>query len=388
MERLRIAYVFDQALSESAADNEQVVNTVGALLRAGLEVVLVLPVSRDSDSATADEIRAQYCVDGNFRVEYFRMLFDVPRVLEKGIFALSSAFYRHYLRNFDLVMCRNISVACACMSAGVPVFYDTYRPWVKQYRALVPVFRWMFGNRHFLGMSLHSDYSRRSYLRFGFDESKIITAYNGYSRKHFEPVLSVAEARARIGVEVPGKLAVYAGRMEMSKGIDTILRVAEGVPECTFLLVGGRGQQDVEERVSRLDNVLTAGWQSYDCLPSYLYAADVLMSPTTSGPLRKVGNTVLPIKLFSYLAAGRAIFAPESPDTAELLTHGKNSYLVAADDPEAALSGFRALIGDDVLLERLSQGACETGRGLSWDTRGELLEGFISRRFSQYRDNN
>ena len=60
---------------------------------------------------------------------------------------------------------------------------------------------------------------------------------------------------------------------------------------------------------------------NYDQLSHFLFAADILMIPEPK--VKTVGNTVLPMKLFQYLAAGRAIYAPDAPDTAELLTHGK-----------------------------------------------------------------
>ena len=65
-----------------------------------------------------------------------------------------------------------------------------------------------------------------------------------------------------------------------------------------------RGRGPVERRAESLPNVIVRPWQPFDSVLRYLDAADVLLVPPSAAPLRG-GGTVLPLKLFSYLAAGR-----------------------------------------------------------------------------------
>ena len=116
-----------------------------------------------------------------------------------------------------------------------------------------------------------------------------------------------------------------------------------------------------------------------------MFSADVLIIPPTAGPLQKTGNTVLPIKLFSYIAAGRAIYAPIAPDTAELLQHDRNAYLVDPDDEAAELNGFNALIDDDERMNRLSNEAAKDAQNLTWDARAEIIVDFMQRRLGEIR---
>jgi glycosyltransferase involved in cell wall biosynthesis len=92
---------------------------------------------------------------------------------------------------------------------------------------------------------------------------------------------------------------------------------------------------------------------------------------------------VLPIKLFAYLAAGRPILAPAAPDTAELLEHGSNAWLIPPDDPDAAAHGLDRLLGDRALAGRLSANALRLSEGLTWDRRAEKIEGFLRERLAQ-----
>ena len=103
-------------------------------------------------------------------------------------------------------------------------------------------------------------------------------------------------------------------------------------------------------------------WQRFSDLAPYLYAADVLIIPPSLEPLEQHGTTVLPIKLFLYLAAGRAILAPIAPDTAELLRADANAALVPPGDIDAMLDMLRRLIHDVPLAERLGAAALETAR--------------------------
>ena len=90
----------------------------------------------------------------------------------------------------------------------------------------------------------------------------------------------------------------------------------------------------------------------------------------------------MPIKLYSYFASGRAIYAPDAPDTAELLKHNVNAWLVTPDNAEAELAGFNELIDNNELLDRLSARVAEDSKVLTWDARAVCVMKFIETRLS------
>jgi glycosyltransferase involved in cell wall biosynthesis len=83
------------------------------------------------------------------------------------------------------------------------------------------------------------------------------------------------------------------------------------------------------------------------------------------------------MKLFSYLAAGRPILAPEAPDTAELLRHGESAFLVRPDDPEAASAALDRLLQERALAARIAQAALALSDRLTWDSRAEKITAFL-----------
>jgi hypothetical protein len=111
----------------------------------------------------------------------------------------------------------------------------------------------------------------------------------------------------------------------------------------------------------------------------------VLLLPPSKAPLWRYGNTVLPLKVFLYLAAGRAILGPSNPDLHELLADGENAVLVAPGDLSAALAGLDRLCSDEALAARLGLRARELGESLTWDARAARIEAFLERRLTARR---
>jgi glycosyltransferase involved in cell wall biosynthesis len=111
---------------------------------------------------------------------------------------------------------------------------------------------------------------------------------------------------------------------------------------------------------------------------AYLYAADCLIIPPTDAPLRRYQRTVLPMKVFSYLAAGRPIVAPAMADVQEVLVDGENACLVPPDDPPEAARALQALLSNPDRQSRLSEGALSTASEFTWEARARKIVSFLA----------
>jgi len=375
---LRFAYLFDQRLPCTATDTEQVLNTIAAISRLGVEVTLVLPRDWLRADVDAQALCEYYQVRGDFKVVRLRSASPGPRWLLKPLHALRAAWHAKRLslgeQGYDLLYTRNAPALVASLLMGQRVMYETYRPWPAQIPLLRPLFSWAMSRKSFLGASFHSEYARSTYEALGVDPARLAVIHNGFDPERFAEDPGQVVARARCGLsEVEGTLITYTGRVNLNKGLGLVLALAERHPELTFAIVGSEGEGEVERRAAQLDNVIIKPWITYDQLPHYLFASDILLIPPSKGPLAKVGNTVLPMKLFQYLAAGRPIFAPESPDTAELLQHKESAYLVPADELDAISAGLTELCGDEALKARLSAEAKARAERLTWDARANKI---------------
>ncbi|OIP30560.1 MAG: hypothetical protein AUK47_24835 [Deltaproteobacteria bacterium CG2_30_63_29] len=381
---MRIAYIFDQILPNSGTDTEQVLSTLSALSRQGVDVTLVLPRRPLKLAATAAELREYYQVKGDFKVVRLRSAFPSNRVFEKAGHAVRASWHRE-LAGFDLLYTRNIPALCTLLAAGHPVVYETYRPWPKQYPALAALFKVALTRPNFVGMVLHSAYARDTYAALGVDPASLEVVHNGYDPARFTPALTTTEARAKLGLPLERTALTYVGRINEGKGMGVVLDMAAATPDLLYLLVGSEGDGTIEQRAAGMENVRVFPWQTFEDVPTYLFAADILLIPPSSIPLEGVGNTVLPMKLFIYLAAGRTILGPRSPDTAELLEHDVNSWLVPPDDTSTIVAQLKALTSNPEQLARLGAAARATGEALTWDARAERIRTFIERRLPSAR---
>lgn len=375
---MRILYVYDTLLPGTGADTEQVVNTVAALSRRGFDLGLLLPGPR-SGPGDGDALRRYYHVEGAFEVEQLAYRYHALRGPEKWSHALRAA--RHPLAaRADLIYSRNLPAVWSALRAGHRVVYEHFRPWGDQHPPLQPLLRHLLRHPNLLGAVFHSDHTRQSYRRLGIPEARLLVAHNGWDPARMEPRLSRADARRQLGLEPERFTVVYSGRMNQRKGLELLLEAARQVPEFAFVLVGSEGDGPIEREARALANVRVVPWQRYTELAPWLYAADVLVIPPSLAPLERHGNTVLPIKLFLYLAAGRVILAPVAPDTAELLEDNRNAALVQPGRVEATVSRLRQLAADPAECDRLSRAALATAQGLTWDARGARIAEFIRSR--------
>ncbi|MGZ8997540.1 MAG: glycosyltransferase family 4 protein, partial [Allosphingosinicella sp.] len=259
------------------------------------------------------------------------------------------------------------------------------RPWPDDWPWLRRWIRLTARSPRSLGFILHSDFAARSYARIGVPAEQLLVAHNGADPAHMAPKLDKAEARARLRLDPVRPIALYAGRLNAMKGLDQLFALARLRPEVQFLLVGSEGDGPVEREAASIANVRVEPWQSAGALALWLYSADVLLIPAASAPLERFGNCVLPMKLFSYLAAGRPILAPAAPDTAELLSDGDTACLVPPDRPEAAAEALDRLLGDTRLAATLAANAARLASGLSWDHRAARIKAFLERRLTDVK---
>lgn len=375
---MRILYSYDTPMPDTGADTEQVVNTVAALARRGVAMELLLP-GPATGPGDAERLREYYHVTGEFALHLLRWHGHGLRGIEKWSHAIRAPRDSR-AQGQDLVYTRNLPGAWRFLAAGRRLVYEHFRPWGDQLPPMQPYLRAVLRHPNLVAAIFHSDLARRSYLRLGVPAERLLVAHNGWDPARLEPRLPRETARAQLGLE-PGRFTVvYSGRMNLRKGLDILLAAAREAPELQFILIGSEGDGPVEREARALANVRVVPWLRFGELAPWLYAADVLVIPPSLAPLEKAGNTVLPIKLFLYLAAGRVLLAPKAPDTAELLRDGANAVLVPAGDVGATVSALRRLAGDPLLVARLGDAALDSATHLTWDARAERILEFLTAR--------
>jgi glycosyltransferase involved in cell wall biosynthesis len=373
---VRIVYPLLWSTLGRHACREQTMHTAAALARRGHEVTLLMPRRPRDPLLSADELCRYFEVEGALE-----LVQRPSRWAGEGLLTSLMWIFEMVrdpeLGGADLVLSRIPAMLGAGHLSPIPFATDHYRLWPDDHPICRPFLRRTAAAPHCLGIVLHSEHAAGAYRRIGIDESRLLVAHNGAARM---PPLTGEEARDRLGLPRSRPIAAYAGRINGEKGLDQLLALADLRRETLFLLVGSEGDGPIERSAAARDNVRLVPWAAPRDLPVWLQAADVLLIPPSRAPLERFRNCVLPMKLFAYLAAGRPILAPVSPDTAELLIDGETALLIEPDRPEAAAAALDRLQHEPGLADRLGGAARARSAGLSWDSRAEKIAAFLQER--------
>lgn len=381
---MRIVYPVMWSRLGRDACREQTVNTVAALARRGHDVVLLVPKRPSDPVLTPGAVKAYFDVQGDFRLVQRESRWVGEGVLQSALW-LKSVYRDPEVVGCDVLLARMPVLLAFGPAAPVPFAFDHYRPWPDDLPAIRPLVRRTARSPKCLGLILHSAYAAGSYRRAGVAPGKLLVAHNGAEPRRMGTPLGKAAARALLGLPGDRAIALYAGRISPRKGLDQVLALARLRPDTLFLLVGSEGEGPVEREAAGLANVRVLPWQAPSRLPSYLYAADLLLIPPSRAPLELHRNCVLPLKLFLYLAAGRPIVAPDAPDTAELLKHEETAFLVPPGVPAAAAAALDRLLDEAGLADRIAAAARRLSASLSWDSRAEKIADFLAARLPRAR---
>jgi glycosyltransferase involved in cell wall biosynthesis len=168
---------------------------------------------------------------------------------------------------------------------------------------------------------------------------------------------SGAGIRAELGLSADAPVVLYTGTFEAYQGLDLLFDAARQVvarrPDVRFVLAGGRPAQIAiartqADRAGVGGAVIFAGQRPAEEIPLFLDAADVLVSPRSTG-------TNTPLKIYQYLRSGRPIVATR------LLTHTQvlDDHVSILTEPtaEGFAQGILSALADPVLARAVGDRA-------------------------------
>jgi glycosyltransferase involved in cell wall biosynthesis len=208
----------------------------------------------------------------------------------------------------------------------------------------------------------------------GVPAARIAVIPNGINEEHFAAAPSPRDAKAALGW--PDALVLgFTGFVRDWHGVDRVLRwlASPAAPAHARLLVVGDGpaRPDLERLAADLaiaERVRFTGVVPREQVPAYVAAFDVALQPA-------VVPYASPLKLFEYLALGKAIVAPRQPNIAEVLVDGSNALLFDVAVEGALEQALTRLCAEPALRERLAAGAAASiaQQGLTWRSNAQRV---------------
>jgi glycosyltransferase involved in cell wall biosynthesis len=207
----------------------------------------------------------------------------------------------------------------------------------------------------------------------GVPAERVVVIPNGINRERFGSAPSPDAARQALGLQDKCVLG-FVGFIREWHGLEHVIEflAAERDPRLHLLMVGdGPARQSLEAAAERLGvrgQVTFTGTVDRDRVADYIAAFEVALQPA-------VVEYASPLKLFEYLALGKAIVAPRTPNIMEVLADGKNALLFDSAEPGSLASALRVLCHDSALRQRLGQAAAATidEQGLTWERNAERV---------------
>jgi len=288
---------------------------------------------------------------------------------------------RHSLHQFSSIV--------AARRCGVPVVYEVnapapyeYRHYRKQYW-LVPRFAEWLEARMLArtdGMFVVSEVLRQHFVREGVRADRIIVVPNGADVARFHPGAGDPAVRSRLGetsvvVGFVGSFARFHGIEQLQHAIDFLCRRR---PEVRFLLVGaGEMSGDLKAHCVREgleDRVHFSGHVPPDRVPALMASADILLAPYTAQEFFYLS----PIKIFEYMAVGRALLAARVGQIGEVIEDGVTGILYDPADPASLSAGLLRLAEDPGLRRRLGDAARKVAEErYTWQAAARSVSGLL-----------
>jgi glycosyltransferase involved in cell wall biosynthesis len=373
---VKIAAISTSQVPSTTANSIQAMKVVHALAQLGHEVTLLVPGTK---RVAWVELEGFYGLRTPFAVEW---LPSTPR-LKHYDFCLAAVRRAKSLKA-DLVYAWPPQAVLLALWQTLPVVFEVHGP--PEGNLGPVVFRRILkagGKRKFLVISRALvDILERSF-DYSFAPGEVCIAPNGVDLDLYADLTDPEQARLELNLP-PGFTAGYTGHLYPGRGIGLLMELAKRFPQVNFLWVGGRTGDNAEWKGRLQDagvsNVTLTGFVENRKMPLYQAASDVLLMPYERAIAGSGGGNsasyASPMKMFEYLACGRAILSSDLPVIREVLNEA-NAVLLPPEELEAWAQALRSLLDDPVKRQALAQQASQDAAKYTWQSRARhALEGF------------
>lgn len=383
---MHVAYLDPHPVPDNCPEALQILYTIDALGALGARVTLITP---KPESVAAARAMIGHELSANVQVRHLESRRGLWRWLRSN-----QPFYRMAAGELktlgaDAVLVRNLKMAEHLLrhAPNVPLFFETHELFAQSYREEHP--RMNLRRHHKLAALAQRE-------EFVYRNAKGLVALT--------PLL-VEDIRTTYRVETPAIVApdgvdleqarapipaaphtipwlLYLGSLHPWKGVDTLVRAMAHVKQPAELhIVGGNAARIGELRALAdefdvIRRVMFHGPVEPGRRFEYIHRADICLLPLTDTGLG--GRYTSPLKLFEYMAAGKAIVVSDLPSMHQVLTPEQNALLVPSGEPEAFAQAIDRLLMDKALKTRLGDAAKSRAQSFSWRARSETVLRFIA----------
>jgi glycosyltransferase involved in cell wall biosynthesis len=377
--KMKIVCIAASFVPSTTANSIQVVKAAHALAVLGHDVILIVPGEK---SVPWEALKDLYGLQVPFEVRWLRENLAFRRY----DFAFKAAALSRKLAP-TLVYTWMLQAAVLLLWRRMPVILElhdrvtgSFGPWLfrRFWQSAVP--HRLLTNTDALWRVLQKTYHLTE------EAGMVQIAPNGVELDRFQNQPSAEAARETLAL--PSQFtAGYTGHFYAGRGMNLMYALAKTCPEIHFLWVGGQPADVLhwqnQIKAQGLGNITLTGFVDNAVLPQYQAAADVLLMPYGQEIAGSGGGNSAdicsPMKMFEYMAAGRAIITSDLPVIHEVLDPS-----MAVFCPPGDLAAWKKavvdLAADPQRRLALARAAQEAVQAYTWKRRAaRALAGFVGK---------
>jgi glycosyltransferase involved in cell wall biosynthesis len=368
---MNIAAIAGSTIPSDTANSIQVMKACSALAQLGHNLTLIVPGNLQSP---VPSLQSHYGIQKDFPIEYL----ITPN---RRLFTWQAVQRARALKP-DLLYTWFPQSAVFGLLYKIPAVFEIH---IQPTGTLGPVWHRAFANLRgrkrlvSITQALIDVLDRDYNMRLKPDE--VVIAPNGVDLERFASLPSSPEL-ARQQLTFPSAPTVMCtGHLYAGRGADLFLALAKSISQAHFVWVGGR-PNDVTAWKQRaesenISNLTFTGFIPNQDLPLYQSAADILLMPYSRSIMGSSGtadsaSVASPMKMFEYMAAGRAIVTADLPVIREVLNE-KNAVFCAPDNLDDWKLEIEKLLADESRRLELGKQAKEAVTGYTWLARAEKI---------------
>ncbi len=342
---MNILYLHSGRMPRRNGSSVQVNYQCAGFAELGCDITLVAPILTDDMTAYHEG----YNTEATYKVHNLKRADGIANGYR---WALKAALWAVQQDDISLVYTRDMATAFFCTLLGLPTAFEAHQDlspysklnrWMLRYAVKRPNFRWLVGISGALGQYYQTT--------LNLPAEKVIVAHDAAPPVDAKTVKRVKEVK-RIG---------FMGNLYPGKGIETLVPLAAKHPKLEFHVLGGTPEQVAQWQPKATDNITWHGHIPHKQAFKTVETFDVALAPFSQSVRGGTGGDLArwfsPLKLFEYMAHGKAILCADLPVLREVVADGDDVMMCVPDDIDDWSAKLSSLIKAPAEADKLAQTA-------------------------------